>query len=403
MSKIALYLVTPHKYRVWLIFSAALLVRVVLWVIHPDMNTLTPDVLTYQANADSFLKKGVIESSIIMPLFPVLLATLGGWMTTALNVVMSALMCVLVYGIVEKMFKDHLAAVIAALIIAFYPYYIFYSYILLTENLFIFLFILSVYLLVRQKMYWSFAVAVLAILTRPIPEVLFPVLVVYTSCFIHKRGIKSSALYLFKYLAVYCLLMAPWWVHNYRLYDMFVRLNLGYGINFYIGNVNLKGQGLFIPAAGADFSMPPGMDNMSVAQKNEYLTMKTKEFIRNEPGTFIKYFFIKVFRFWKLVPTPENIKHRNVLFFAPLIWFDLLLVLALAGFYRLRKRYRAEAGFFAIIVAYFTVVHGLVFGDIRYRLPLDFIVMIGASLFISSKLSAMKIFHELFREEKGQP
>ena len=30
--------------------------------------------------------------------------------------------------------------------------------------------------------------------------------------------------------------MTPWWVHNYKKYDHFVRLSLGDGIAFYVGN-----------------------------------------------------------------------------------------------------------------------------------------------------------------------
>ena len=85
--------------------------------------------------------------------------------------------------------------------------------------------------------------SVLAILTRLILDLLAPILILYFALAIHGLSIKAAMKYLAIYAGIYCILMAPWWLHNYKAYLSFVRLNLGSGIALYSGNNPLNQTG----------------------------------------------------------------------------------------------------------------------------------------------------------------
>lgn len=367
----------------------AFVVRIIFWIINPNMGTQTPDTETYLRAGELFRHSGFVKPSIIMPLFPVLIALLGKFGALLLGVILSSLSCLLVYKLTEHIFKNKRAALIAMGIMAFYPYYIFYSYFLLTETLFTFLFIWAIYLLIKNYFNSFCVVATLAILTRPTPDFLFPILIIYVSFFIYKLSFKSSVLNLFKYFLIYTLVMSPWWLHNYLLYKKFIRLNTGSGVVFYIGNNNLKGQGLFLPPEGPDFSVPDKIENGKVVEldpveRDAFIMGKAKEFIKSEPQTFIKYFFVKMFRLWKPIPSPENMKSRPFYFFLPLYGFDFLIICSLIGFKQNFKEYWKEIGIFIMVLGYFTAVHSITYAEMRFRIPLDFVIILGASLYLAN-------------------
>ena len=83
----------------------------------------------------------------------------------------------------------------------------------------------------------------LAILTRPIFDVFAPGLVLLFALIIHRLPLTKALQHLAIYFAVYCALMAPWWLNNYRAYGSFVRLTLGGGITLYAGNNPLNHSG----------------------------------------------------------------------------------------------------------------------------------------------------------------
>ena len=55
------------------------------------------------------------------------------------------------------------------------------------------------------------------------------------------------------YGVLYALIMSPWWYHNLKKYDHFVRLTPSVGLVFYAGNnpLNMSGGGIY----GIDYDL----------------------------------------------------------------------------------------------------------------------------------------------------
>lgn len=172
-----------------------------------------------------------------MPLYPALIGLTGpGWPQAAVDIALSTGLIWLVYELSIAVFSDSAAAVLAALGSAVYPQFVFFAGLGLTEPLFMVLFIAAYVCWYRGTFLSAAIFAVLSILTRPAIDLLAPILVIYFAMAIHRLSAVTAARQVLVYGLVYCTLMAPWWLHNYRAYGAFVRLDLAGGENFYAGN-----------------------------------------------------------------------------------------------------------------------------------------------------------------------
>ena len=162
-----------------------------------------------------------------MPLYPLLIAVTGaGLGQLAADIALSVVTVWLIYALTFELFADRLAAAgRRALIAACYLPFAFFAVVGSPETLFIAL-MLGAFLAWYRNAYIVAAVlAVLAVLTRPVFDLAAPLLIVAFALLVHRLSIVETAKRLAAYAAVYVALMAPWWLHNYRLYGSFVRLN----------------------------------------------------------------------------------------------------------------------------------------------------------------------------------
>ena len=213
-----------------LLLAAAL--RVVAANVIPDQSQTFADIADYRDTAEHFLKTGLMVEWYQMPLYPLLIAICGpGAGQLGADIALSVLSVWLVYALSNQLFSDQYARIISAAAAACYPPFIFFSVVGLSETLFITL-ILSAFLYWYRAQFTPAAIfAVLAILTRPIFDVFAPGLVLLFALIIHRLPLTKALQHLAIYLAVYCALMAPWWLNNYKAYGSFVRLTLGAGHN----------------------------------------------------------------------------------------------------------------------------------------------------------------------------
>ena len=108
--------------------------------------------------------------------------------------------------------------------------------------------LIGFYFLISKKFILSYFFFVLSILTRPLGDLIFPFIILYFLIFIFKFNKRKILINILKYLAIYFILMTPWWYHNYIKYDKFVRLNLSTNFLLYVGNNknNKTGGGVVI-------------------------------------------------------------------------------------------------------------------------------------------------------------
>ncbi|MDR0406287.1 MAG: glycosyltransferase family 39 protein [Clostridiales bacterium] len=193
------------------------------------------DEYYYSQMAVNLVERGVFgymtdgePNAYVTPGFPLFLALIyavfGHGARSVLYVkiiqaVLSAISIFLVF-LIGKKISDRLTGLIAAVMVAFYPPLIFYSRFLLTETLYIFMFLL--YFLVQltaleqKRLAPHFAAGLLAagaILVRPLIFILLPLPYLY-HYFTDKPGKRAALTRFGIFAAGFVTLMLPWWIRN---------------------------------------------------------------------------------------------------------------------------------------------------------------------------------------------
>jgi hypothetical protein len=361
-----------------LILALALILRVAVALLLPDQSQSLPDSIGYREAAQEL--RDTLHMSghpYIMPLYPILVAiTYPGVGQLITDIALSILTVWLVYALTDAIFGDRLCSLLAAFATAFYPHLIFFSVVGLTETLFITL-VLAAFVCWYRGFFIPAAIfAILSILTRPIPDLLVPFLVAYFAIAIYRLPWTGVLRQLLIYGAVYCLMLAPWWLHNFHIYGGFVRLNLGSGLAIYSGNNPGNISGGIDRDLGAHMAQ---FDNIRDPIAHD-AALKEAAFrhIRQNPSQFLEQAFLKLLRFWRLWPHTETYS-RSFYVIASLASFTPVLLLACVYLLLWGRQDARRIAPLVIFGAYLTALHTVVPGSIRYRLPLEPLLIVMAA------------------------
>lgn len=236
-----------------LIFAAALALRLSFLGLSSTETVLTGDQIDYDriavhlAEGGGFAYNPGVPTSIRAPVYPAALAavyTIFGrdyGRVRALQALLGAAVCWLLFWIVRAEFDDR-TALTAAAIAACYPVFMHYETRILSESLAVFLTLAAVPgLLAYAKtgklapLAGSAAVTALAALTRPglmlLPLAAAPLLL------LRPRGARGAGLY----LGVYLALMLPWSVRNHGLFGHWAICTRGPGMGLYTTSLMIEG------------------------------------------------------------------------------------------------------------------------------------------------------------------
>ena len=291
------------------ILLLAAMLRLIAANLIPDQSPLLHDVLDYRGSAEHFLKTGLMVNLYQMPLYPLLIAITGpGVGQLCRRYRTFGLSVWLIYALTDRLFADQYARLFSAAVAACYPPLIFYSVVGLSETLFTTL-LLSAFLCWYRAQFAAAAIfAVLAILTRPIFDIFAPVLVLLFALIVHRLPLTRAIQHLGVYLVIYCALMTPWWLNNYRAYGGFVRLTPGSGLVLYAGNnpLNHSGGGNL----GVDYDPSPFNNMADPLERDRALRDAAIEYIAHNPRRFLELAALKFLRIWQL--WPANDAYRNI-------------------------------------------------------------------------------------------
>jgi 4-amino-4-deoxy-L-arabinose transferase-like glycosyltransferase len=368
-----------------LLLGAAM--RLVFTLLLPDQSANTPDALGYRTAADDVLALRLISVPNTMPGYPLLIAATGCVVALqrAVDVVLSAASAWLIGSIVRLISRDKLAALIAAAVWAVYPMAMFLAAIGVTETLFVFLLLLGLYFYYRADFWLGSIALVLGILTRPQIELIAPVLVLVFSLVVHRRGAQRCLVDLSGFLAIYLLLMAPWWVHNIARYGSFVRLNAGFGQVIYAGNnpMNQSGGGI----VGVDVDGEAFSDIADPVARDRAMQRAALDYIAEHPGHFIAMAGVKFLRLWR--PWPYAPLYSRPLFVIVVAAsFFPILVLGITGLVWGAARYGPSFLPLVMFILYTTAVHMITIGSVRYRFPIEPMLVVFAAPFAAAMLRA---------------
>lgn len=342
--------------------------------------------------------KGFVDSngeySIKAPLFPALLA-LSVWLSGSslllpflLIALLGSVSVFVGYLLALDLWGDGRVAIFAAGLIAFAPPLVLYGALLMSENLFIALF-LSTLLLARRlrtdqrisTLILFGIVAALATLTRAVFLGLVPILLVALALTHLHTGARPMRLLIA--LGVWCLVLAPWTVRNYTIHSTFVPVSTFGGRSLLLGNnpyshgtTNLdSGFQEWLAARLKDRGVA-GANSLNEVREIEHERSIALEFMADHPARTFTLALKKVFVFWIYPLSHQSGNHPLQAF---LMGSDVLLYLAALGGTVLARIRGLRLFPLWSVLGFFTLVHAVLHAEARYRLPLLPIVCILAA------------------------
>ena len=293
------------------------------------------------------------------------------------------LTCLFVYLLGKEAFGE-VAGLLAAALAAVYPPLIFYTGVLLTESVSMFLLAGSAWLLLRcvrarQHSRYTFLIVAglllgLAIITRSVLLITVPLVLVWL-LFVaeHWPGWGMAMRYALALLGPIALVIAPIAIRNYQIHHQFILISTNGGVNFFLGHggtERLKNQVRNLPEVFSEGQII-GISSRSQTEEEAYFYQLGWEYIRRHPIQTIRSLPGKLINmYWASDYWPASDAQANILRSIDLIFWKLLLLpLSLIGllFFRGQVQHRAALLYLLILS---TVATPLLFwAQPRFRIP----------------------------------
>jgi hypothetical protein len=279
-----------------------------------------------------------------------------------LQSLLSILSAVIIYHIAKRLNKS--CALISSAIYSLWPFSIFYCGYLLTETLFIFLFLSFFALFLSERKLSAGILFGLCLLTKP-SLLLFPLFLFFF------RGRLSALSFLYTMLISFSIL-SLWSLRNTISCGEFVLISTRGGAHLYeaLHPDNKDGGPL-------RFKMPEETKGMSPAEADRYFRNKAIGFIKEDPKRFFKLCVKKFFRFWDVSLHAEGYRSLK---YNIISWCTYLPVLIL-GIFGIFASLSQPSRFLLLYtpILYFTLLHMIVVSSIRYREPvMPFLIIFGS-------------------------
>ncbi len=288
---------------------------------------------------------------------------------------------------------DRRVGLVAAGGVAIYSYFIYYSGTLMTESFYItsILWVLERGSKLGQEkprlsfdwIYLGLALAV-TVLFRQVFLLFIPVLfgwLLWLGVRYHRRTVWRTVAGLAVAGTILVASIVPWTIRNYRAFDTFVLLNTNAGFAFFWGNHPIHGYN-FISILDDDQPayldlIPAELRPLNEAELDRALLKQGLGFIQADPARYLILSASRLKDYFKFWPSADSGLFSNL---ARVISFGILWPLMAIGFFiSLRKSWQTSAFLLHLFVLVYTGVHLLTWALIRYRLPVDAVLVVFAS------------------------
>lgn len=381
---------TPRPYYRWLPYLACLLACSAINIFYFPNATIFPDEGRILASALHLTTTGEFwvgpDRAWEMPgtaLFFAAIIKLSGAQSAVLAIrcaqaILLTIQCGLVSSIAWRLFRSQTVSFIASCMVALYPFLIFYQGLLLSETLFD-TFLLGAMLAV---LWWrdrglridsALVIATLlfalATLTKATPTFMPPLLMAATA-WLASRSLRRGLTILAAACCLYAACLSPWWVRNAAVLHSFVPLTTSAAMNLYLGNNPNNAN------AGIDWGHDVDVEKAQkiLAMPDELERQRTfsrlaTDYIKAEPVTFLRNAAKKFARFWNIVPNASEYKGALYAIISALSFGPVLLLALVCALWRWRD-WRSLAPLY-LIIGYFTLIHMVSIASLRYRLPIE--------------------------------
>ena len=297
---------------------------------------------------------GYLIHKLIPPGYPIFLAicyvifginTLSFYMP---QILLSAFSCILIYFIAKKIFNARVA-IISSLLFALYPDLIFWTYMVRTETLFIFLLALIFWLLLKDNKDYPFAFimgALLGITCLTKLTLLFfaPIIIVWEFLFF-KTSNQRKLIYLFILCFSFILTLSPWIIRNYAVFGSFSILTDEVWTIFTTNPPS------------------PGDDKIG-----SYILILFKV-ILNDPYNFVA---ACVSRLIKYLSPFTDLMRDSAKSYKCITWL-VIFPMSFVGMLIAIKKYWSTSGLIILFILYYILLHSITYVDVGliYRYPIQ--------------------------------
>jgi 4-amino-4-deoxy-L-arabinose transferase-like glycosyltransferase len=305
----------------------------------------------------------------------------------------------LLYKIGEK-YAGKTTGLVAAAVTAIYFYFVYYSAALMTEPFYITAILAVLYLamlitdasrdgLLSQRIWLAAAIGLAlgcAILLRQLFLLITPFFLAWIGWRVFRQKRRLPLIEIILPLVIIALMIVPFTIFNYQRFDQFVLLNTNAGFAFFWGNHPIYGT-QFIPILpkemGTYFDLiPKELLPLSEPALDQALMKLGIGFILDDPVRYILLSISRIPAYFQFWPSGDSNLFSNIArvgsfgIFWPFMLYGLIRRLAGGDIWRFSS--------FTWLVLLFTLtytgMHLLTWALIRYRLPVDAIMLLFSSI-----------------------
>jgi len=342
------------------------------------LDTLQGDATSYDSVATNLLDgRGYVNSvgevPVLPPAYPTFLAAVyevSDHSFTAVRIiqaVIGAATCAVIYFIGRKAFNPAVG-LMAALLAAAYPWFIFWERRLITETLFIFVLsmgVLAMLWAVEKPVPRNLALAGFLLGLANLTHTTVPVLpMLFAGWLLLALGLRKGAKAGAIFLGVFLLTLLPWTVRNYIHYQQVIPVSAHGGVALHVANnpYTIADQPHYSRLPDVDPADMEEVEGKPFLEKDRILRNKALNYILDHPRTFASNGLKRVKVFWESVPTPE--RPAPVVFNTPLLRSEfyrenidyVLLMMSIAGGIAALTRWRT-ATVLLLVPLQFSVLH----------------------------------------------
>ena len=360
------------RFHVIAILALALIVRMTFILVYTNIPTAT-DTSDYVTVAESLLEGRGFPDVENPPLYPLFLAGTfflfgKSYMAVRLiQAVINSLTCVVIFY-VGRMVFDKRVGFWSAFTLAFYPFHVWYTGLILTEVLYSFLialFTLELIKAVKFVHYRAFATAGILLgvsaLCRP-TSLLLPLFVLPLMLLMLRKYSVSAVLKRLSIFIFFCLLvLTPWTVRNYIEYHRIIPVTSSSGHTLYssLHELELRQNDRTKTKLRENVNEILSGTSFQIEQNDIFLEMSVKK-IMDAPGRFIKDVLLKSLMFW--YATSSGKRELGVLIIQMCILLPAVIGLGIA----VVKYRNALIIPMIMVICYFLAVHSVFVPRLRH-------------------------------------
>lgn len=345
--------------------------------------------------------KDTKPTAVMAPLYPYFLALFikffgmkGYLIVELIQAIFSSFICIIIYLTGLKIFNNERTALIASILSVFYLPLIYYCTVIWSAIFFVFLITLYILNLLKyhsdQNQYNIFVLGLIlgiTLLTDPVIILFIPLSLLWFLLNL-KTGFKTSLKNIILILGLSLIIVMPWTVRNYMVFNKFIFIKSTIGFNFWVGN-NPYATGVLrlvnkdnteYQISEQDFNYLSSIDEST---RDRFFISSAITFIRENPKEFIRLSLKKFSSFWWEIENKNTGFNDNTKIKTMKLTYGIPFILALFGMILSYNQIKSCSLILFFLVSLSLTYSITMVAVYRFRFPVEPYLLLFAAVTIS--------------------